>query len=91
MGKMRISSWWFYLVFTVIIGIELKYEYPGQLLSLVVRSLQDGCITLVIKLLNFFIAKCFQMRYLSPMLPPPFSGKLMFWIVICRTVFELYY
>lgn len=85
------NSWLFYALLTVIIVVHWRYVYVGQLSCVVAKYLQEGCVTLLIKLLNFFIATWFRFRYVAPILPSPFSGKLMFWIVLSRSVSELYY
>ncbi|PON89840.1 hypothetical protein TorRG33x02_143630 [Trema orientale] len=56
-----------------------------QSIGNVARSIQDGLVTLGIKFLHFFVSRCLQFKYLSPIQPPPFSSSWLFWVTFTRS------
>jgi hypothetical protein len=56
-----------------------------QLRSNVARITQDGLITLAIKYVHFFVSRCLQFRYLSPLQPGP-SNSMLFWVAFTRSI-----
>ncbi|CAN4122396.1 unnamed protein product [Withania somnifera] len=67
--------------------LELRDEAKNELLPWIYR----GILTLMIKYLNFCIAKMLQFRYLVPLQAAPSTiMSLLFWVALTHSVSSLY-
>ncbi|CAM8892465.1 hypothetical protein QQ045_001183 [Rhodiola kirilowii] len=55
------------------------------------EDVREGSVVLLVKFLNFSIAKFVQIRFLSLTQMASYSlGSILFWVILTRSVFDLY-
>uniref|UniRef100_A0A7N0USC4 Uncharacterized protein n=1 Tax=Kalanchoe fedtschenkoi TaxID=63787 RepID=A0A7N0USC4_KALFE len=99
---MNSASFLAVLLAAAILGWSLNHSHKNQetsnfetklseLYKTVAEVVEEGAVVLLIKFLNFCVAKFAEIRYLSLTQMASYStASILFWVILTRSVFDLY-